>query len=446
MKQIWIVSLCVLLVFPIVQVTPFSRTQMNEEVNLSRIALLNGGWLEKRDNISILHVSGSHYEMGYQHGYLLRNEVQQNIRAFLKYAEQHLTLNDLLTLWNISKSYIQSEYIQEIQGIADGANVSFFDIVASIMAVEYSDQGCYGIAAWGPATLNERLYHARSFDLPSDIQDPLSGKYARENTVLIVRNPDNGSASLCPSIAGSFHTGGGINEYGVALGIQICWSKDQIFHGNPYHFRVQAVLDTATTAAEALQILNENRTHGFNFIVSQANPAAGFILEQTANLTYIGTYDDSIENIKPFWSIDHVVRRTNVFIEPTIAETQRKRYDPTGFIGFLNLLLFQKKCPFFAVYQLYKSVSEKIYDHWGNLDLHKTMGALQEGYRAEDFFLLRLIQYLGKGTGMAEAWNQWVVCGVTGDILVSFASHDKIAFETEPHYFNFYDLLNADPP
>ena len=27
--------------------------------------------------------------------------------------------------------------------------------------------------------------------------------------------------------------------HGVALGIQICWSKDQTFEGNPYHFRVQ---------------------------------------------------------------------------------------------------------------------------------------------------------------------------------------------------------------
>ncbi|HUT00706.1 MAG TPA: C45 family peptidase [Candidatus Thermoplasmatota archaeon] len=444
MKHLWLVGICLCCILPLAQAGTFPF-QTNTQ-NAPKGYLLNGGWVEVRDNITVLHVNGSHYQMGYQHGYLLQEEVQENVRAFLHYAEEYLSKGDLLQLWNISKPYVPSQYIEEMHGLADGANISFNDVVACIMAVEYSDHGCYGIAAWGPATSDERLYHARSFDLPSNVQDPVSGKYAHENTVLVIRNPDNGSASLCPSVAGSFHTGGGINANGVAVGIQICWSKDQTVQGNPYHFRVQAVLDSATNAEEALQILNTNRTHGFNFIVSQADPTEGFILEQSANLTYVGTYNDSVENKPPFWGIDHVVRRTNVFIEPTIAETQRNRYDPTGFIGLLNLLLFQKSCPFFAVYQLYKSVSKQLNTSWGALTLNETMTVLQNGYRAQGFPLLRLIEVLGKGTGMAEAWNQWAACPATGDMVVSFASHDQMAFRTEPHYFNLFGLLATDPP
>jgi len=428
------------------QATPekLERTPDGDQVQTT---FLEGGWLEEQDNITILHVSGSHYEMGYQHGFLLQEEVQQNIRAFLTYAEDnHLTLSGLLGFWNISRPYVPYEYIEEIQGIADGANISFDDIIASIMAIEYLDHGCYGIAAWGPATADGSLYHARSFDLPSTLQDPVSGRYAHENTVLVVRDPDNGSASLCPSIAGSFHTGGGMNSHGVSLGIQICWSKDQTFEGNPYHFRVQEVLDSATTAEEALQILNTNRTHGFNFVVSQADPAAGFALEQTDNLTYNGTYDGTVESISPFWSIDHVVRRTNVFLEPTIAATQRTPYNPSGFIAFLKLLFKQKSNPYFAVFQLYKSVSAQINSSWGSLNLSTTIAVLQNGYRADDFFLLRLIEFLGKGTGMAEAWNQWVACPATGDMVFSFATHDQMAFKAVPHYVNLYDLLSDTPP
>jgi hypothetical protein len=444
MRHLWVMSICICCILPLAQahfVLDQKHTQYPFEASF-----LDGGWVEVRDNITILHVNGSHYKMGFQHGHLLQEEVQQNVRAFLHYAERYLPLSDLLSFWNISKPYVPTDYIQEIQGIADGANISFYDIVESIMAVEYLDHGCYGIAAWGPATEDGLLYHARSFDLPSAVQDPVSGKFAHENTVLIVRNPENGSASLCPSIAGSFHTGGGMNSYGVSLGIQICWSKDQTFEGNPYHFRVQEVLDTAKSAEEALQILNTNRTHGFNFIVSQADPAAGFILEQTANLTYIGTYDAKAESMQPFWSIDHVVRRTNVFIEPTIAATQRRPYNPSGLIAFLKLLFLQQSNPYFAVFQLYKSVSKEIKGSWGNLSLNTTMDVLQNGYRAEDFPLLRLIERLGKGTGMAEAWNQWVACPMTGDMVVSFATHNQMAFQTTPHYFNLYDLLSESPP
>lgn len=444
MKRLVIICLCIVLSFPLVQGIS------SHDIEQAKVSFVEDGWLEERDNITILHVKGSHYEMGYQHGYLLQEMVQQNIRAFLRYAEEYpgenLTRGRLLDLWNISKPYVPVKYIDEIQGIADGANISFEDIVASIMAVEYSDHGCYGISAWGPATSDGLLYHARSFDLPSTIQDPVSGRFAHENTILIVREPENESASLCPSIAGSFHTGGGVNDHGVCLGIQICWSKDQTFEGTPYHFRVQEVLDSATTAEQALQILNTNRTHGFNFIVSQADPAAGFALEQTANHTYIGTFNDIVESTTPFWAFDHVVRRTNVFIDPTIAATQRTPYNPAGFIAFLKLLFMQKSNPYFAVFQLYKSVSKHINVSWGELDLNTTMTVLRSGYRADDFLLLRLIKFLGRGTGMAEAWNQWVACPATGDLTFSFATHEQMAFATKTHYVNLYDLLSDSPP
>ncbi len=445
MKHLWFVCICLCCLVPFAQAHTISDQKYIQ--NTASSSHMDDGWVEVLDNVTVLHVFGTHYEMGYQHGSLLREQVQENVRAFLQFADDYISRAELLNYWNISKPFIPAKYIEEIQGLADGANISFTDIAESIMAVEYADHGCFGIAAWGIATSDGKMYHARSFDLPSTIKDPVTGKFAHENTVLIVRFPSDGVPSLCPSIAGSFHTGGGININGVTLGIQICWSKDQTFHGNPYHFRVQEVLDTAMTAEQALQILNTNRTHGFNFIVSQSDPAIGYALEQTANHTYIGSYDNfTVESHKPFWGIEHVVRRTNVFLEPTIAATQRTPYNPAGVIAFFKLLLNQKTNPYFAVFQLYQSVSKQLYITGGNLSLNTTLEALRNGYRGDGFPLLRLIEKLGKGTGMAEAWNQWVVCAETGNMVVSFANHDQMAFKTEPHFFNFYDLLDADPP
>ena len=45
--------------------------------------IISKGYIEKNDDITILHVTGSHYEMGYQHGWYLREYAQQNLRAFL---------------------------------------------------------------------------------------------------------------------------------------------------------------------------------------------------------------------------------------------------------------------------------------------------------------------------------------------------------------------------
>lgn len=445
MRRLWIIGICVCCLFPLSQAS-LSSVQTHTQLP-SKTNVFDGGWVEERNNVTILHVNGSNYQMGFQHGYLLQEKVQENIRAFRQYAEQYLPREEFLSFWNLSLPYIPAEYIEELQGLADGANVSFSDIAECIMAIEYADHGCYGIAAWGPATVNGTLYHSRSFDLPSTIQDPVTKRYVHENTVLVVRHPANGTASLAPSVAGSFHTGGGMNEYGVCLGIQICWSKNQTFEGNPYHFRVQQVLDHAINATEAIQILNTHPTHGFNFIVSQANPPEGFILEQSANHSYIGTYDNPVESIPPFWGIDHVVRRTNVFIDPTLALKQRNWYDPSGLIGFLKLLFYKKtNYPFFAVYQLYSSVSHEINSSWGALDLNTTEAVLQNGYLARGNPILRLIERLGRGTGMAESWNQWTACPATEELVVSFATHDRLAYRTEPRYFNLYQLLQEQPP
>ncbi|MBN1280445.1 MAG: hypothetical protein JXA00_02230 [Candidatus Thermoplasmatota archaeon] len=443
MKILWTICIGCLLLLPLLQGVSLNIITTTTSDH-TPAALLAGAKLQYQDNITILYVNGSNYQMGYQHGYLLQDQVQQNIRAFLFYASPLISREDLLALWNMSLPYVPQEYLEELQGIADGANISVDDIKACIMGVEYSDLGCYGFATWGPATTDGQVYHARSFDLPSIIKDPETGRYAHENTVLVVRSPANGSACLAPSIAGSFHTGGGMNEHGVCLGIQNCWSKDQTFQGTPYHFRVQQALDYATTAQEAITIVNANRTHGYNFIVSQASPPEGYCVEQTANLTYLGTHNDSTESQPPFWALDHVIRRTNIFLDPTIAETQRRRYDPTGLIGFLNLLFYTRtNCPFFAIYQLYSSVSYEISSSWGSLDLNETMAALQHGYRGDHHLLLRIFEFLGKGTSLAEAWNQWTACPATGDMVVSFATHDQLAYKTQPHYFNLYDLLQA---
>lgn len=401
------------------------------------------GWLEVRDGVKILHISGSNYEMGYQHGSILKEEVKQDIRGFLNYS--NVSIDYLLGIWNVMKDYVPQEYIEEMQGLADGAGISFEELAAANMVVIVGDMGgCFGISAWADATKDGKLYHARSFDQPFNIQDPVTGTFAHENSVLIVRNPDNGYASLIPTVAGAMHGGGGINEQGIAVGQQICWSKDQTLHGMPAQFRVQQVLDHASTAMEAIEFLASNRELGWNFIVSDSKIPAGYVVETTANYTYIGTFDDPTEGKKPFWNIEDAVRRTNFFIDRSAAETQRDRFNPSGLISFIKLV--KRTDVFYAVWRSYKVCSEGIKKNWGLLDLNRTMTMLRNCYSGKTDILLRLIVYLAEGTSFNRAWNMWVADPESGDMVVCFATKDNIAFSNPVHYFNFYNLLNATPP
>jgi hypothetical protein len=342
------------------------------------------------------------------------------------------------------KNYIPQDYIDELQGIADGAEVPFEEIAAANIVIIVGDMGCFGISAWGNATADGKLYHVRSFDQPFDIEDPITHKFVHENSVLIVRKPENGWASISPSIAGSMHGGGGFNEQGIAIGQQVCWSKDYTLNGIPGQFRVQMVLDHASTAQEAIDILTSNKDLGWNFIVSDSKVPIGYAVETTGNLSYYGTYDDPIEGKSPFWNINKVVRRTNFFINPEISKTQRDTYNPSGLASFIKLVF--RTDVFFAVWRSYKVVSNGIEKKLGSMDLNSTMNMIRDCYSGKTDILLRLIVILAEGTSFNRAWNMWVACPETGDMVVCFATRDKIAFCNPVHYFNFYELLSAIPP
>ena len=439
-KKIVGIFVCMLLITTALPATGIMSVLKNDKSKIAVLDPLDGGWLEEQDGVTILHLNGSNYDMGYQHGFLLKDEIHENMRAFMKYAEEISSYETLLDIWNTVEPYVPSCYIEEMKGIAAGADISFEDTAALYMVVLFIDMKCFTYAAWSNATIDGRLYHIRSLDFPLVIQDPVTGKYIQENSVLIVRNPENGLKSIAPSIAGSINFYQGINEKQVSIGVQVCWSYDQTLKGIPVKFKIQKILDTAKNVEEAIEILTFNRTLGWNFIVSDGKEGVGYVVEITANHTYVGTWDDPIEENYPFWAIEDVVRRTNFFIDPTMASTQRTFYNPSGIKGFLGLFSGEF---FFPLWRKYKSMSNEIEKNWGEIDLNSSIYLLREVYTGKTDFLMFIFLFLGKNTILSD-FHQWSVCPETGEFIISFADAERYSHESELHYFNIYDLLGIE--
>lgn len=446
-KKLLGILVCMLLIATALPVVGIMKEIVNGESKTATYDSLDGGWIEERDGVTILHISGSSYDMGYQHGSLLRERIIESSRAVFDYLEQFdISYEDLLDVWDVMEDYVPLEIIEEMHGMADGSGISFEDVAAvNMMGPIYHDITCCGSAAWGSASLDKKLYHTRSYDAPLNIRDPVNGTYLHENQIIVVREPDNGYASLYPAIVCDIGSVGGINENGIGIGYKLSWSyDDKTIHGIPKEFRMKMVLDHASTADEAINIINANRTKGANFIISDGKIPKGFVVEQTANLSYVGTWDDPVESTRPFWEIDHVVRRTNCFIDPTLAAIQRYCYSPQS---FLRWLLFKfgllKESNFFPHWSHYKTLSKEIEKQWGTMDLNTTMSMLRTVYSGKtdiNFFIMR------KVFKFFPSFHQWVACPETGDMVVSFASANKSAHENPVHHFNLFELLDSEPP
>jgi len=431
---------CFLLVFTLVPTS--GSMQFNNKDKPLYLQYTAAGWTEEIDGIKILHINGSHYEMGFQQGYFLKEECNQNLRGILNFAEPFISYEGLIEIWDEMDEYVPECYIEEMQGIADGSGANFTDVAASMMVFVWIDMiHCTGVAAWGNATKDGKLYHARSSDIFLNIQDPESGKYVHENSVIIIREPEDGFASISPSVAGSPHTGGGFNDQGIALGMQVCWSDDQKLQGMPHWLRVLQVLDYASNVDEAIEILTKNGTVGWNYIVSDAKIPIAYAIETSGNLSYVGTHNNSVESEYPFYEIDNAVRRTNFYINPELAETQRDNYNTKTLRSFIDLL--KGKDFFFYLWHHYKAISQQIIKHWGRIDLNNTMDYQKRVYNGKTEIILFIFTILSRKM-VAQTWNQWVADPISGDIIICFSSKDKNAYENPSHSLNFYELLNRE--
>lgn len=395
------------------------------------------------NDVSIVYLNGTFYEMGYGLGTLVKQEISLNARAFRNYyAEQGIYQKELMDLWNLQKPFIPQQVIDYIQGCADALDVPFED-VACIWVAEGAAyvHKCSSFAAWGPATKDGNLIQMRSLEFPLEIQDPLTGGFVQDAPLIVICDPIDHHAFMYPTFAG-YVVEDGMNEYGIAVSNMWSPNSDQTCSGAPMGIRLFEALYSSTTAEEAIDIITNDRTFGYNFIVSDAKVPIGYAVETTAHKTYVGTWDNPVESLNPFWEIPYVVRRTNCFLDPDVASTQRDIYNPNALQYWLSMYSDNPK-PYPIIWNHYKALSKGIEAHYGELDLNLSMTMLQSVYHGGYDILWNIL------LSSMESWNtwwQWVACPSSGDFLITFAKGQTSAYSNSAFSINLIETLANKQP
>ncbi|MCX6667948.1 MAG: C45 family autoproteolytic acyltransferase/hydrolase [Euryarchaeota archaeon] len=423
---------CLLLILPSLRMS----VDMNATGEISPCDFLNGGWLEERDGIKILHLNGSFYEMGYQLGYFLKYEIIRNLRGFGLL--DTIQRNKSSKLWNIQKNYVPPEIVDYIQGTADAIGLSFDDVGCIWIWERNCSLHCSSFIADGPATKSNEIIHVYSLDFPVRPSDPITGLCVLGDPVLIVAKPDNGYAFMYPTFAG-YVVESGVNEKGISISNTASPCEDENDYGAPIGIRIFESLFHASNIEEAINILNKNKTFGYDVLISDVNKNEGYVLEQTANLSCISKWNDTNESIRPFYQLSHIIRRTNHFINPETAATQRDYYN----LKDLRYLLHFRFGPIYEWYR-YKAISSGCRKYIGDLDLNNALSLIRNVYLGR---YGGVIWYIIKNTGLkkANSWYQWSYSPKTGDMLICYASQDKVASVNPIHHFNFFELLEEEP-
>ena len=189
-----------------------------------------------------LTLSGSPYEIGYQHGQALRVLVDAVLRYELR-RHVHVAppaLNQDAVLARVRD--VAPALLEELQGIADGSRLPFERLLeVNLRVLHYCTVIAFTHSDVGPLL-------GKNLDFPA---------YAYQ--VLFTIQPDEGRAMTCIGCAGSVAAYGGLNIAGLAMGHAVVpldvYAQDG---GLPVAFLRRLALQHCATVPEAVAFLSEH--------------------------------------------------------------------------------------------------------------------------------------------------------------------------------------------
>lgn len=286
---------------------------------------VEGARLESRDGLPIVYLEGAPYELGYQHGQLLKERVSHSVRDVLGYFRSYLKVPLIKTVvvnawlgsaWRQARPFIPPDYLEELRGLADGSGVPLRDLYL-LHAVPDRTYACSGFAAWGRATSDGRLIHTRNLDwnIHAGIQ-----QYA---AIFVVR-PDGKQAFVNAGWAGFIGVLTGINDHRISLGQIGAETLEASNRGMPMVFLMRRVMETSSTVEEAVRLMEETpRTVGVNYLLADAAAKRAVAIETThAQLAVFEADDPREHQVSYATPMLDVVLRADPAIDPRIRDRQ----------------------------------------------------------------------------------------------------------------------------
>jgi len=240
------------------------------------IARSGQGWLESIDGYLVLHVKGTPHEMGSQHGALMKDHIQENLRYLLdvkrltKTKLGQLPFSPKAAIGSIIKfqePFVPVKYFEEIDGLAAGSGIDREDLRIANFIPELFH--CSGFAVMDSATKDGTLYHGRVLDYSVDW-------HLQNHAMLLVAEPTDGVPFVNVTYAGFIGCVTGMNAEGVSVG-EMGGGGLGHWHGVPMALLVREALSARDLEGAIAAFRDNPRTCQYFYVVSdgKTNRAVG---------------------------------------------------------------------------------------------------------------------------------------------------------------------------
>ncbi len=252
----------------------------------------------------VIHLHGSPYEMGYQQGLLLKEEIING--TVFKFADpiansRSYESKNALIKWAMLKflefkvyapieESTPIEYLQEIAGIADGAGIPYevafrgsflsdmtMNMLPGMIKEKLAELGlkleCSDFVVTGKVSKDGSLLVGRNTDYGGQ---GLWGK----NQVIVYYHPSSGNRYVKVSTAGLLKCNSAMNEKGITVGGHFMGFEGAKPAGYSFTILENEIMRKASTLDEALSIIKSApRSGSFSLMLSDGNSEEAAVVE-----------------------------------------------------------------------------------------------------------------------------------------------------------------------
>lgn len=279
--------------------------------------------LEYRGAVAVLRIGGSFYDMGYQQGTLLREELLDGAE-WIEGSEMGL-LEPLAEYYGLLDHVYDSSYpevVEECQGMVDAMDDELWSMNRCMLlawgdvSLEHINQqlGCSQFVAGGDATVDGALIHGRNLDWTEV-------RHIIDHPTLIVRFPDEGMPNVVFGFPGGVSTYQGINQAGISIAQNEAHGlADANLEGRAHSQMERRILREAGSLDDVAAILEEE-VHGSAemFVVADGDAGRAAVFEMAVDgLEMIELDDDGV-----VWTTNHFTSAADLHQPPSINSTAR---------------------------------------------------------------------------------------------------------------------------
>jgi isopenicillin-N N-acyltransferase-like protein len=263
--------------------------------------------------VPVIHVKGTHYEVGYQIGTHMKAQLNELIQNNRKYVEENMDVSweDIRAQSQIflefSKKHMP-EYIDEIRGAADSSGIDlvdlFSDMCEEIFGKNYI-KGCSDLIASGDVTADGSVLAAHNNDTSPEIE-----KYA-----VVVHYEVEGEPEILAVGYGGLGISFGYNSAGISLtGNELSMNDMKI--GIPRMLLVRKIL-AAKTIGEAIDAaIFQPRASNYNQVITDA-------------MGEIYSIESSASDYEAIYAEDGYLVHTNHYVAPRMWKYELDRQNIT---------------------------------------------------------------------------------------------------------------------